>query len=137
MPLDEPAGGFEHWQLLIGHQPSEAFLSLYHAGSGPARGHRAIPSALHNAGDLLDGAVHVLDDVGAGQGAAQLPGQADDTQDLVQSLQEGGGDAGPLLVQPPRQVPDPLLGPPPSPRLAGEPLACASLGRRSAMFRAL
>ena len=30
-------GGFERRQLLIGHQPSEAFFSLHHAGSGPAQ----------------------------------------------------------------------------------------------------
>ncbi len=97
-------GGFERRQLLVGHQPSEAFLRLHHTSSGPAQGHRAIPPALHVAGDLPDGAVHVLDDVGAGQGAAQFPGQAqaDDTQDLVYAFQDGGGDAGPLLVQPPR-----------------------------------
>src|SRR4051812_1912601 len=106
-------GSFERRQLLVGHQPPEAFLGFHHAGSGPAQGHRGIPPALHVAADLPDGAVHVLDDVGAGQRAAQLPRQpqADDTQDLIQSLQDGGGDAGPLLVQPPRQVPDQLLGP--------------------------
>jgi hypothetical protein len=30
-------GGFEHRQLLVGHQPSEALLGLHHAGSSPAQ----------------------------------------------------------------------------------------------------
>src|SRR3954466_5386788 len=38
--------------------------------SGPAQGHRGILPAFHVAADLPDGAVHVLDDVGAGQRAA-------------------------------------------------------------------
>src|SRR3954453_12699151 len=64
-------GGFERRQLLVGHQPSEAFLGLHHTSSGPAQSHRGIPPALHVAGDLPDGAVHVLDDVGAGQRAGE------------------------------------------------------------------
>ena len=82
-------GGFERRQLLVSHQPSEALLGFHHASSSPAQSHRGIPPALHVAGDLADRAVHVLDDVGAGQGAAQVLGQAqaDDTQDLIQSLQ--------------------------------------------------
>src|SRR3954447_25267586 len=47
------------------------------------------------------------------------------THRISSSPQDGGGDAGPLLVQPPRQVPDQLLGPPPSPRPVGEPCAPA------------
>ena len=94
-------GSFERRQLLIGHQPPEAFLGLHHASSGPAQGHRAIPPALHVAADLPDRAVHVLDDVGAGQGAAQFPGQAqaDDTQDLVYPFQNGNRSHPPMNLQ--------------------------------------
>src|SRR3954447_21694602 len=123
-------GSFERRQLLIGHQPPEAFLGFHHAST--AQGHRGISPALHVAADLPDGAVHGLDDVGAGQRAAQLPGQpqADDTQDLIQSFQDGGGDAGPLLVQPSRQVPDPLLGPGGILHLPGLPESLAHPGVR-------
>src|SRR3954468_16610455 len=105
-------GVSELWQLLVRLQPPKALAGLHHAGGRPAQGHRGIAPALHIPGDLADRAVHRLDDVGAGQRAPQVLGQAEPnhTQDFFQPLQDGGRDAGPVLLQAPGQVPDQPLG---------------------------
>src|SRR5215471_15839474 len=55
---------------------------------------------------------HVLDDVGAGQRAAQLSRKAetDDSQDFAEALQDAGGDAGGLLLQAAGEVADQPFG---------------------------
>ena len=66
---------------------------------------------LHVATDLTDGAVHVLDDVGAGQRPAQLDRQAeaDDRENFINALQDAGRDARGLPLQEPGKVADQLL----------------------------
>jgi hypothetical protein len=124
-------GGFERRQLLIGHQPPEAFPGLHHAGSGPAQE----PSRQRFTLRVTWRMVPFMFSMMLVQ-ARERRNSLGRTHRISSSpFQDGGGDAGPLLVQPP--VADQLLGPPPSPRPAAEPLACASLGRRSAMLRAL
>lgn len=62
--------------------------------------------------DPADRAHHVLDDVGAGQRAAQLLGQAQtrDREDLVEPLHDTGRDAGRLVLQTPGEIEDQGLG---------------------------
>src|SRR5512132_3975977 len=57
-------------QLLAGLEPPEALGGLQHGGAGPAQHHLGIPPAFDVAADLADGAVHVLNDVGARERAA-------------------------------------------------------------------
>ena len=65
-------GGPQGRQLLAGLQPPEALGRLHHGSTGPAQRHGGIVPAFDVAADPADGAVHVLDDVGAGQRAAQF-----------------------------------------------------------------
>jgi hypothetical protein len=55
-------GGFERRQLLIGYQPSEAFLGFHHASSGPAQSHRGI--RLQH-GDLLRAFARITESFGS------------------------------------------------------------------------
>jgi predicted acylesterase/phospholipase RssA len=64
------------WQMPAGFQPPEAFCRLHHGSPGPAQRHGSIFPAFDVAADAADRAVHVLDDVGAGQRAAQFGRQA-------------------------------------------------------------
>ena len=99
-------------ELLVGLEPAEALGCLQHGGTGPAQRHGRVPPAFDIAADATDRAHHVLDDVGAGQRAAQLgrKAEADDGQDFVEALQDAGGDAGSLLLQPAGEVLDQPLG---------------------------
>lgn len=105
-------GGLEHPQMLVGLDALEALL----ASSMPAAVQRNPIFALrqrfcipaHTAND----AVHALDDVGAGQRAAQVRRQAKPVhgQDLVQTFEDGFGDAWGLLFKPLGEVADQTLG---------------------------
>ena len=66
---------------------------------------RSAPS-LDVASDQSDRPQRVLDDVGAGQRASEPPGQAetDDSEDLVEALQDAGGHARLNLLQPSGEV---------------------------------
>jgi len=98
--------------LLVGVEPPESLCGLQHASGGPAKRHPGIPPAFNVATDLPDGPVHVLDEVGAGERPVQLDrqAQADNGEDLVEPLEDTSGDAGCIMFQPPRQVPDQQLG---------------------------
>ena len=98
--------------MFVGVGPQESLCGLQHTSGGPAKRHPCIPPAFNIAADLPDGPVHVLDDVGAGQRTAQLDrqAQAGNGEDLVEPLEDTGGDAGCVMFQPPRQVPDQPLG---------------------------
>ena len=100
--------GAQHRQLLVGLEATEALGGFQHRGAGPAQCHRGIAPAFHVAADPPQRAHHVLDDVGAGQRAAQLDRQPepDDRQHLVDALQDAGRDTGRDLLQPARQVAD-------------------------------
>jgi len=63
-------------QLLVGLEPPEALGGLQHGGAGPAQRHAGVAPAFDVAADLPDGAVHVFDDVGAGERTAQFDRQA-------------------------------------------------------------
>ena len=63
-------------QLLVGLQPAEALGGLEHGGGGPAQAPCWPSASASRCGRPADGAHHVLDDVGAGQRAAQFVGQA-------------------------------------------------------------
>jgi hypothetical protein len=95
-------GGLEHRQMLVGLEAPESLLRFQHACGSPAQSHLCVPPALHIPAYLANDAVHALDDVGAGQRAAQVLRQAEpvDGQDLVQTLQNGFGDARGLMFKP-------------------------------------
>ena len=73
-------------QLVTGFHRLKPLGSLHHACGGPPQGHAGISPAFDVVADAPDGPVHILNNVGAGQGAAQLDGQAQaaDGEDLVQ-----------------------------------------------------
>ena len=119
-------GGPQGWQMLAGFQPPEAFCRLHHGSPGPAQRHGGIFPAFDVAADAADRAVHVLDDVGAGQRAAQFgrQAQAADGEDFIQPFQNGCrkrqgrrgpgggqdcGEASRLLLH--RSVPTPAAAP--------------------------
>ena len=99
-------------QLLVGLQPPEPLGGFQHGGAGPAEHHRGIPPTFDVAADLPNSAVHVLDDVGAGQRPAQLERQpeAGDGKNFIQPLQNAGGDAGRVTLQATGEVSDQSLG---------------------------
>ena len=84
-------GGLEHRQMLVSLEAPEALLRFQHARGGPAQSHLRVPPALHIPAYLANDAVHALDDVGAGQRAAQIRREAKpvDGQDLVHTLENG------------------------------------------------
>lgn len=57
-------------QLLAGLEPQEALGGLQRGGRGSAQHHLGILPAFDVVADLPEGAVHVLDHVGAGERAA-------------------------------------------------------------------
>src|SRR2546422_8625946 len=67
--------GGEVRELFAGIEPPEALGGLDHAGGSPAQRHAGITPAFDVAADAPDGAVHVLDDVGAGERAPEVRGQ--------------------------------------------------------------
>jgi hypothetical protein len=99
-------------ELLVRFEPAEALGGLQHGGTGPAQRHRSVPPAFDVAANPPNGAHHVLNDVGAGERAAQLgrKAEADDGQDFVEALQQAAGNAGSLLLQPAGEVPDQPFG---------------------------
>ena len=105
-------GGPQGWQLLAGFQPPEAFCRLHHGGPGPAQRHGGILPAFDVAADAADRAVHVLDDVGAGQRAAQFgrQAQAADGEDFIQPFQNAAGNARGVVVQAAGKIAEKLLG---------------------------
>ena len=104
--------GFEQRQMLVGLEAPEALLRFQHARGSPAQSHLCIPPALHIPAYLANDAVHALDDVGAGQRAAQVRRQTEpvDGQDLVQTLENGFGDSRGLMFKPLGEVADQTLG---------------------------
>ena len=76
------------------------------------RRHAGVTPAFDVAADAPDGAVHVLDDVGAGERAPEFRGQAEprDREDLVDAFQGARGDARRLAFEPASEIPDQLLG---------------------------
>ena len=105
-------GGLEHRQMLVSLEAPEALLRFQHARGGPAQSHLRVPPALHIPAHLANDAVHALDDVGAGQRAAQIRREAKpvDGQDLVQTLENGFGDSRGLMFKPLGEVADQTLG---------------------------
>ena len=87
--------------MLVGLEPPEALGSLQHGGAGPSERHLGVPPAFDVAADLPDGPVHILDDVGAGERTAQFDrqAQAGNGEDLVEALQDTGGDAGRVMFR--------------------------------------
>jgi hypothetical protein len=64
-------GGPQERQLLVVLEPPKTLGCLQHCGGGPAERHLGIVPSFDVAADTADGAVHVLDDVGAGERTAQ------------------------------------------------------------------
>ena len=93
--------------LPIGLETAEGLLRLQHAGGGPPEGHLRMAPALDVALDDADGSLRVLDDVGAGEGALGIFGQAepDDGEDLVRPFQDRARDTRRLLLQAPVKQP--------------------------------
>ncbi len=81
-------GRAQNRELLVGLEAAEALLCFQHAGRRPAQGHGGMAPAFDVGADPADRAHHVLDDVGAGQRAAQLLGQAQtrDREDLIEPV---------------------------------------------------
>src|SRR6202035_3158153 len=50
-------------KLLVGFEPTKAFLCFVHGRRGPAQSHRGRTPALHIAGDATHGPHHIFDDV--------------------------------------------------------------------------
>jgi len=89
-------------QLLPRLQPPEALYRFDHARSGPAQGHACIaPIAWTFAADTADRAVHVLDDVGAGERSAELlwQAQARDREDFIEPFENAGRHTRRLAFQ--------------------------------------
>jgi hypothetical protein len=105
-------GGLEHRQMLVGLEAPETLLGFMHARGSRAQTHLRVPPALHIPAHLANDAVHALDDVGAGQRAAQVRRQAEpvDGEDLVQTLEDGLGDSWGLMFKPLGEVADQTLG---------------------------
>ena len=101
-------GGPQERQLLVGLEPPESLGGFHHAGGRPTQGHLGILPSFDVAADAADGAVHVLDDVGAGKRTAQ-PGrkaEAGDGEDFVDAFQDAAGDAGGLGFKASGQIAD-------------------------------
>ena len=94
-------GGAQCRKLALRLQPAEALGGLEHGGSSPAQRHRGVAPALDVAADPADRAHDVLDDVGAGQRAAEFLRQAKPHhgEDLVEPLEDGASDARRLAFQ--------------------------------------
>src|SRR3979490_2667186 len=77
-------------KLLVGFEPTKAFLGFVHGRSGPAQSHRRRTPALHIAGDATHGPHHIFDDVGAGQRAPQFRRKTEPAhcEDFIQSLED-------------------------------------------------
>ena len=105
-------GGPQGWQMFAGFQPPEAFGRFPHGSAGPAQRHGGIIPAFDVAADAADRAVHVLDDVGAGQRAAQFgrQAQAADGEDFIQPFQNAAGNARGVVVQAAGKIAEKLLG---------------------------
>ena len=105
-------GGAECGKLLAGFQSPEALGGLHHAGGGPSERHAGVAPAFDVAADPPDGAVHVLDDVGAGKRAPEFQGQAEAAyrQDFIQPLEDARGHAGRLALEPAGEVFDQAPG---------------------------
>jgi len=105
-------GGAQAGQLLAGLQSAEALGGFDHRGSRPAQSHSGIAPSLHVATDPADGAVHVLDDVGAGQRAPQLgrQSQAGDGEDLVEPIEDAGRALRSLALESTGEIAEQLLG---------------------------
>src|SRR5271157_5558161 len=113
-------GGPQSWQLLAGFQPPEAFRRLHHGSPGPAQRHGGIFPAFDVAADAADRAVHVLDDVGAGQRAAQFGRQAQAAGRLRRSFSAFAASFSSHACRNTLRTP-----------------ACRDLGKRSMILRAL
>ena len=100
--------GPQDLELPVSLQPPESLGGFHHASGRPTQGHLGILPSFDVAADAADGAVHVLDDVGAGERAAQLgrKAEAGDGQDLVDAFQDAAGDAGGLVLQAAGEVAD-------------------------------
>ena len=101
-------GGGEDRQLLAGLQSPEALGRFHHAGGRPTQSHPGIAPSFNVAADAANGAVHILNDVGAGERPAQLGRKAEtgDGEDLVDALQDAPGDAGGLVLEAAGQIAD-------------------------------
>ena len=128
----------------MGLETAEAVGGLRHGRRRPAQGHRGIAPVLHVAADTSDRAVHVLDDVGAGQRTAQFGGQAEviDGENFVEALQNAVPDARCVVFQAAGKIADQPFGllrvvQFPGWRSVRRTEACKGLGNRSVMLRAL
>src|SRR3954462_9951232 len=65
-------GGGESRKLLTGLQSSEALGGFDHARGGPSERHAGITPAFNVAANARDGAIHVLDNVGAGEPGSRV-----------------------------------------------------------------
>src|SRR5512134_694521 len=133
-----PQGG----KLLVGLEPAKALGRFQHGGAGPAQGHGGVLPPLHVSADLTNGAVHVLDDVGAGQRPAQFGRQAEpgDREDFVDALQDACRHAGGSRRRARLRISFSALSASSIShawRSALRTLACRGLARRSTMLRAL
>jgi len=88
-------------ELLVGLQPPGFFGGFHHSGGRPTQRHLGILPSFDVTVDAQDGAVHILDDVGACKRAAQLGGKAETGggQGFVDAFQVAAGDVGGLVFQ--------------------------------------
>jgi len=63
-------------QLVTGLQPPDPLGSRHYDCGSPPKGHAGISPAFDVVPDAQDESVHILNNVAAGQGPAQLDGQA-------------------------------------------------------------
>lgn len=109
--LDRTECRLQGRQLLVSLQPPKPLGGFLHGRPGPVERHRGIPPVRLVAAYAPDCAHHVLDDVGSGQGTAELRGQlqAHHSQDFADPLEDGLGHAGRLLLQSTRKIAEQLF----------------------------
>ena len=105
-------GSSEDWEQPVGFQTAEALGRFHHACRRPAERHGGISPSLHISTDATHRHHHVLDRVGAGERPPQLCRelQAIDSQHLVETFEDAGGNAGRLLVEPAGEIAQQPLG---------------------------
>ena len=132
-------GSSEDREQPVGFQTAEALGRFHHACRRPAERPGGISPSLHIATDATHRPHHVLD-FPTPQLCREL--QAIDSQHLVETLEDAGGNAGRLLVEPAGEIAQQPLGlvgvvEPQAWNSARRTEACKGLGSRSITLRAL
>jgi hypothetical protein len=104
--------GPQNRKLLVGLQTAEAPLGLQHGSCSPAQSHSRIAPTFDVATDLPQHGHQALDRVGAAERAPQFVRQteADHGEHFIQPFVDRSRDAGGIVIEPTRQVPENPFG---------------------------